>query len=103
MRGKPVKARRIGLYRPWTANIDEGWTRWILEQYEFPFTSLYNADIIAGHLREHYDAIVIPDMNERAILNGQRPGTIPERYAGGIGDEGVAGAASISSTTAARW
>jgi len=87
--GKPIKARRIGLYRPWVASIDEGWTRWILEQYQFPFASLYNADVIAGHLREHYDAIVIPDISEGQILNGHRPGTIPERYAGGLGAEGV--------------
>lgn len=87
--GKPVKAQRVGLYRPWTASIDEGWTRWILEQFEFPFTSLYNADIANGHLHEHYDVIVIPDMAERQILDGFRPGTIPQRYAGGIGDEGA--------------
>jgi hypothetical protein len=87
--GKPIKARRIGLYRPWVASIDEGWTRWILEQYQFPFTNLYNADIVGGHLKEHYDAIVIPDMAERQILDGHRPGTIPERYAGGLGEEGA--------------
>jgi ribosomal protein S18 acetylase RimI-like enzyme len=86
---KPVKPLRIGLYRPWSANIDEGWTRWILDQYQFPHTSLYNGDIRAGHLREHYDTIVIPDMNERAIVDGRRPGTVPERYAGGIGEEGT--------------
>jgi hypothetical protein len=86
---KPVKPLRIGLYRPWSANIDEGWTRWILEQYQFPFTNLYNGDIRAGHLRERYDTIVIPDMGEQAIVNGRRSGTVPERYAGGIGDEGT--------------
>jgi hypothetical protein len=87
--GKPVKARRVGLYRSWLASIDEGWTRWILEQYQFPFANLYNADIVGGHLREHYDAIVIPDMAERQIVDGHRRGTIPERYAGGLGEEGV--------------
>jgi hypothetical protein len=87
--GKPVKAARVGLYRPWTASMDEGWTRWILEQYKFPFKSLYNADIKGGHLRSRYDVIVIPDVNERQILDGYRPGTIPERYAGGIGEEGA--------------
>jgi hypothetical protein len=86
---KALKPLRIGLYRPWTANIDEGWTRWILEQYQFPYTSLSNGDIRAGHLRERYDTIVIPDMGERAILDGRRPGTVPDRYAGGIGDEGA--------------
>src|SRR5450432_1214435 len=87
--GKPVKARRVGLYRSWVASIDEGWTRWILEQFQFPFTNLYNADIGSGHLREHYDVIVIPDMAERQIIDGHRRGTIPEQYAGGLGDEGV--------------
>jgi len=87
--GKPIKPQRIGLYRSFVASIDEGWTRWILEQFQFPYTSLYNADVRAGHLREHYDTIVIPDMSERTILDGHRPGTIPERYAGGIGDEGA--------------
>jgi hypothetical protein len=87
--GKAVKPARIALYRPWTASIDEGWTRWILEQYKFPFESLYNAGMRAGHLRQKYDTIVIPDVSERQIMDGVKPGTIPERYAGGIGEEGV--------------
>src|SRR5262249_15357288 len=87
--GKPLKPARIGLYRAWVASMDEGWTRWILEQFEFPFKSLYNADIRAGHLRENYDVIVIPDMQERQIIDGHRSGSIPERYAGGLGEEGV--------------
>jgi hypothetical protein len=87
--GKAVKAARIGLYRPWTASMDEGWTRWIFEQFSFPFTNLYNADIIAGHLRDRFDVVLIPDMPARSILEGHRPGTIPDRYAGGIGDQGA--------------
>ena len=87
--GKPVRAARLGLYRPWVASMDEGWTRWIFEQFAFPFTSLYNADIIAGHLRESYDVIVITDAQPRAIMEGHRPGTIPARYAGGISEQGA--------------
>ncbi len=30
-----LKKARIGLYRPWNASIDEGWTRWILENYHY--------------------------------------------------------------------
>ena len=86
---KPIQPARAGLYRPWTASMDEGWTRWILEQFQFPFTNLYNADIIGGHLRERYDVIIVPDIAERQILDGYRPGTIPERYAGGLGEEGT--------------
>jgi hypothetical protein len=87
--GKAIHAARVGLYRPWTASMDEGWTRWIFEQFKFPFANLYNADIRGGHLKEHYDTILIPDMSENQILNGYRSGTIPERYAGGLGEDGV--------------
>ena len=31
-----ARPARIGLYKSWIANIDEGWTRWLLEQYGFP-------------------------------------------------------------------
>jgi hypothetical protein len=86
---KPVKAARTGLYRSWQANIDEGWTRWIFEQYEFPFQNLYNADLQAGHLREHYDVIVFPDSQPRIIMEGYREGSVPERYVGGVGERGM--------------
>jgi hypothetical protein len=87
--GKAVKVARTALYRSFQANIDEGWTRWILEQFDFPFSSVYNADIRGSHLHDRFDVIIFPDSNSRAILEGHRPGTIPERYAGGIGQEGV--------------
>jgi hypothetical protein len=85
----PVKKPRIGIYQPWSGNIDEGWTRWILEQYHFPFTVLHNPDVRDGHLRDQYDAIVIAEMATRQIMDGARPGTVPGQYAGGIGDEGA--------------
>ncbi|HZM91140.1 MAG TPA: M14 metallopeptidase family protein, partial [Blastocatellia bacterium] len=65
-----VRAPRLGLYQPWTSNMDEGWTRWVLEQYEFPYKTLHNADIKAGRLREKFDAILLPDQQPRDILNG---------------------------------
>jgi hypothetical protein len=85
----PVKAPRIGIYQPWSGNIDEGWTRWILEQFHFPFTVLHNSDVRDGHLRDRYDAIVIAEMATRQIIDGMRPGTVPGQYSGGIGDEGA--------------
>src|SRR5262249_23928298 len=56
-----VKKPRVGLYRAWNPIIDEGWTRWILEQYEFTPVSLRNGDIQAGNLRSHFDAIILSD------------------------------------------
>jgi hypothetical protein len=84
-----VKKIRVGLYEPWAGNIDEGWTRWILEQYHFPFTVMHNDDVQAGHLRSKFDSIVIAEMATRQIVEGMQPGSVPGRYAGGIGEEGV--------------
>ena len=49
---KQVQRPRIGLYRSWIPNSDEGWTRWLLEQFGFAYTSLLNQDIQAGGLRK---------------------------------------------------
>ena len=59
----PIKKARVGLYRPWAPSIDEGWTRWILENYGFAPESIYNADIRSAGLRDRYDVIVLPDMS----------------------------------------
>jgi len=85
----PVTQPRIALYEPWMGVIDEGWTRWILEQYHFPFTRVHNPDIQAGHLREHYDTIVIAEMSTRQIMDGMAAGSVPGQYAGGIGEIGT--------------
>ncbi len=79
---------RIGLYQSWTANMDEGWTRWVFDHYEVPFTTLHNPDIKAGHLREKYDAIVLPDARSRDIIDGRSGRTVTPEYTGGIGETG---------------
>lgn len=87
--GRAVQQPRIGLYRPWSASMDEGWTRWLFDMYDFEFASLYNADVRAGELWDRYDVIVIADIRARTILEGFAVGSVPPRYAGGLGPEGV--------------
>ena len=84
-----TKKPRVGLYRAWQASIDEGWTRWILEQFGFAPITLRNADIQAGHLRDRLDAIILPDQQPRSMLDGFTAGSIPGEFAGGIGHTGV--------------
>ncbi len=84
-----VTKPRIALYEPWGGNIDEGWTRWILEQYKFPFTVVHNSDIRDGHLNSKFDAVVIPEQSARQIMDGAAPGSVPGQYAGGLGNEGA--------------
>jgi hypothetical protein len=81
---------RVAMYQPWTGgNMDEGWTRWVLEQYEFNLTSIHNADIRAGKLRQKFDAIIVADQDPRAILEGFDASQIRPEYRGGIGDAGL--------------
>mgnify|MGYP003341549406 CR=1 FL=1 len=37
---QPIGRSRVGLYKPWTASIDEGWTRLVLDRFEFTYASL---------------------------------------------------------------
>jgi hypothetical protein len=86
-----IKAPRIAMYDTWNGgNMDEGWTRWVLEQYGFASTRLHNDEVKAGHLRQKYDAIVLPDQNLRGILDGNTATTTRPEYRGGIGDDGLA-------------
>jgi len=85
----PITPLRVALYQPWTSNMDEGWTRWVLEQYEFPYTTIHNADVRAGKLRERFDTLILPDQQSRDIIEGNNFKTIRPEYRGGIGPEGV--------------
>ncbi len=90
-----IRAPRIGMYQPFGGgNMDEGWTRWVLEQYGFQYTTLHNVDIRAGALsanvragglKEKYDAIILPDQSSQAMINGSTGANIRPEYSGGIG------------------
>ncbi len=98
----PVKASRIGMYqRYWGGNMDEGWTRFVLEQFEFPYTTLMDEGIKKGNLKQEYDTIILPNDPE-AMITGVDIDTwwdkhypwwplptFPPEYRSGIGEEGV--------------
>lgn len=90
-----IKSPRVGLYQGWGGNEDEGWTRWLLEQYEFPYRSLQDQTIRAGALRDAFDVIVLPDATYDDMRTGLSPGTLPEQYTGGMTAAGVANLASF--------
>ena len=69
--------------------MDEGWTRWVLEHYEFTVTSIHNADVGSGKLRRKFDAVILADQDARAIVDGYDAATIRPEYRGGIGEVGV--------------
>jgi hypothetical protein len=84
-----LQAPRIGLYKSWVANMDEGWTRWILEQHGFAHKTLADAEIRAGDLHEKFEVIILPDQAARSIERGHNPENVPAPYANGLGEIGI--------------
>ncbi|MBC7364137.1 MAG: peptidase M14 [Candidatus Aminicenantes bacterium] len=85
-----LKPYRLAVYQPWTASMDEGWLRWVLEQFEFEFTVVHNNEIIAGNLEKNFTHLIIPSLNAATIIEGRKKGEVPPEYAGGLGNEGQA-------------
>ncbi|HUS05806.1 MAG TPA: M14 metallopeptidase family protein [Bryobacteraceae bacterium] len=84
-----LKRPRVGLYKSYVPSMDEGWTRWLLEQFGFAYTSLHNRDLQVGNLKQRFDVIVFPDQRAATIHNGHRPGAMPDEFTGGVGDSGA--------------
>jgi len=84
---------RVGMYQPYGGNMDEGWTRLLLEQFSFPYTTL-DADAIAGgDLGGDYDVIILAEASLTSMRNGGGgrggPVAIPPGYRSGFGQDGV--------------
>jgi hypothetical protein len=86
----PVKRPvRLALYRSWTASMDEGWTRWLFDTFNVPYTSLRDVEVRAGSLRAKYDVIVLPSLRLREIVEGRAKETAPAEFTGGVTEAGV--------------
>ncbi len=93
---KELKKVKVGLYQPFTANMDEGWTRLLLENHKFDFGVMHNSDFKNKKLKEKFDVIIIPEMNGDLIKTGYYSGDFarynrpkPPDYDSGIGRIGV--------------
>jgi hypothetical protein len=96
--GRTLTTPRVGLYQSWSASMDEGWTRFVLERYGFAPRTLDNATIQKGALRASFDVIVLPDVPKDVIASG-RPKRedgggyfveLPPEYRGGLDATGAA-------------
>ena len=101
-----MKRLRIAMYQRYGGgNMDEGWTRLLLEQFSFPYTSIKDAEIKAGSLNGKYDVVIFPEDSTATITGdrtaapaggrggggggGGRGESAPPEYRTGIGNEGV--------------
>ncbi|HVR27594.1 MAG TPA: M14 metallopeptidase family protein [Candidatus Polarisedimenticolia bacterium] len=93
-----LKASRIGLYQSYQNNMDEGWTRYVLDDLHIPYVTLHNLDVKEGGLANKFDVLILPAESRDTIVTGKRgaqPGrpdiepNLPPEYSGGIGEEGL--------------
>lgn len=105
-RSPSTRKPRVALYVPYTANMDAGWTEWVLDTFEVKHSRLRNEEVRRGRLREKYDVIILAAQSKASILHGAREGELSgradwqapaearnfqlPRYTGGVGLEGAA-------------
>ncbi len=88
--GEAMKLRklRIGLADRYGGSMPSGWTRFLFEQFEFPYEVVYPKTLDAGDLIAKYDVLVFPS---DLIPSSQEGGR-----GGGGGGRGGAGGAAVS-------
>ncbi|HVH13870.1 MAG TPA: M14 metallopeptidase family protein [Longimicrobium sp.] len=87
-----LRPLRIGLADRYGGVMPSGWTRWIFEQFGFPFTVVFPPELDAGNLNAKYDVLVfvdgmIPERDGRGGFGSSMPNpdAIPEDLRGQLG------------------
>ena len=85
---QPLKTNpRVGLYKGFTASMDEGWTRFVFDTFQVPFKSVSDREIRNNNLK--FDAIILPADSENTIVDGLKAENYPKEYTGGITAQGI--------------
>ncbi|MEO7360279.1 MAG: M14 metallopeptidase family protein [Gemmatimonadaceae bacterium] len=93
---KPLHTVRVGLWDNYGGSMTSGWTRWILEQYEFPFQRVFAPELDAGGLNAKFDVLVFVEGGIPGAGGGGRgggggggtleePANMPAEYKGQFG------------------
>ncbi len=89
--GRPVERLRIGMYQRYLGgNMDEGWTRFLLESFDFKYDTLFDKDITSSNLKK-YDILIFPndDMERMTGSDDERAAEYPPEYRSGLKDKEV--------------
>jgi hypothetical protein len=99
--GDSIKLRkiRIALADQYGGSMPSGWTRWLLEQFEFPFEVVFPQALDAGNLASRFDVIILPSGVGPAAAGGGRGG----RGGGGGGGGGRGGAGGAGAAIPAQY
>src|SRR5688500_2873143 len=79
-----LRRPRIGLADQYGGSMTSGWTRLILEQFEFPFEVVYPKVLNTGNLASRFDVLIFPSGVGPAQGSGRRTDDVPSASAGSI-------------------
>ncbi|MGA3237840.1 MAG: M14 family zinc carboxypeptidase [Bryobacteraceae bacterium] len=97
-----MKRQRVAMYQRFGGgNIDEGWTRLVLEQFNFPYKSIFDPEIKAGNLIDKYDVLVIPSDSTQTLTGEAVTAAAAAGGRGGRGGRGGAPAEAPAATPVA--
>jgi hypothetical protein len=88
----PISQQRVGVFqRHYGGNMDEGWTRLLLESFDFEYATIMDDEILRGALHERWDVILLPsDSRDMMVEGGGDPESVPPAYRSGFGEDGIA-------------
>ncbi|MCK5337485.1 MAG: hypothetical protein KAJ50_01690 [Bacteroidales bacterium] len=91
-----LKIPEIALVETNTHDMDAGWTRFLFDSYEIPFTVLKPGDFEATDLSKEFDVIVFPNTRKSILKEGKYqsssgeyyPSSYPPEFVKGMGKKG---------------
>ncbi len=91
-----IKPLRVAMYQRYNGgNADEGWTRLMFEQFDQPYTTIFDKDIKPGSLNAKFDVIILPADNAGTLV-GRGGGAGFGGFGGGAGRGAGAGSDSAA-------
>lgn len=91
-----IRSPRLAIYQSFLSSMDEGWTRWVLDEFKFKYMVIHNKDVQNKNFPGRFDTVIFPDMNRDTIVKGTYRGywgkyfeKMPPEYKGGIGKNGI--------------
>jgi hypothetical protein len=92
-----LKIPRIAFVETYFHDMDAGWTRYIFDTYNIPYTIIRPGDFEKTDFINNYDIVIFPDNDKSLLMQGKYKGegeqyiitNYPPEYTKGIGKEGM--------------
>jgi hypothetical protein len=92
---KKLKSFKVALYQDWGHNMQEGWTRYVFDEFKINYETVHHKDVLKKDFLKKYDIVLFVGAGKTEIESGKPPkkwekwiSPLPPEYSGGIGEKG---------------